>query len=156
MEWCWSRPIHINSLPHTVTTNKPASTETMEVVQGLLLFSHQLVSDSAIPQTAACQASPVLYYLSRVCSNSCPLSQWRYLTSSSSPAHFSSCPQSFSASGSFPMNSLFSSGSQCIGALASVLPMNIQGWFPLGLTALISLLSKGLSRVFVSTTRLAS
>ena len=154
MEWCWRRPIHINSLPHTATMNKPASTETMEVVQGLLLFSHQVISDSAIPDCSM-PGSPVLYYLSRVCSNSCPLSQWCYLTSSCSAAHFS-CPQSFSASGSFPMNSLFSSGSQHIGALASVLPMNIQGWFPLGLTGLISLLSKGLSRVFVSTTRLAS
>ena len=67
---------------------------------------------------------------------------------------FSSCPQSFPASGSFPLNQLFTSGGQRIGASASasVLPMNIQGWFPLGLTDLISLLSKGLSRVFSSTT----
>ena len=67
---------------------------------------------------------------------------------------FSSCPQSFPASGSFPMNRLFTSGGQRIGASASasVLPMNIQGWFPLGLTDLISLLSKGLSRVFSGTT----
>ena len=68
---------------------------------------------------------------------------------------FSPCPQSFPASGSFPMRWLFTSGSQSIGALASasVLPMNIQGWFPLGLTGLISLLSKGLSRVFSTTVR---
>ena len=67
---------------------------------------------------------------------------------------FSSCPQSFPASGSFPINQLFTSGGQSSGASASasVLPMNIQGWFPLGLTDLISLLSKGLSRVFSSTT----
>ena len=67
---------------------------------------------------------------------------------------FSSYPQSIPASGSFPMTRLFTSGSQSIGALASaaVLPMNIQGWFPLGLTGLVSLLSKGLSRVFSSTT----
>ena len=67
---------------------------------------------------------------------------------------FSSCPQTFPESGSFPMNQLFTSDCQSIGAsaLASVLPMDIQGWFPLGLTGLISLLSKGLSRVFSSNT----
>ena len=70
---------------------------------------------------------------------------------SSSVTLFSSCPLSFPASASFPMNSLLASGGQSIGASASVLPMNIQGWFPLGLTGLISLLSKGLSRVFFST-----
>ena len=81
----------------------------------------------------------------RVCSNSHPLNQWCHPTSSSSVALFSSCPQSFPASGSFPMGQLFSLGGQSIGtsAWASVLPMNIQGWFPLGLTGLISLLSKG-------------
>ena len=73
-------------------------------------------------------------------------------TISSSAIPFSSCSQSFSASGSFPMSRLFESGGQSIGASASVLPMNIYGWFPLGLTDLISLLSKGLSRVFSSTT----
>ena len=83
-----------------------------------------------------------------VCSNSCPLSQWCHPTISSSVIPFSSCTQSFPASGSFPMSQLFTSGSQSIGASASVLPVNIQGWFPLGLTGLISLLSKGLSRVF--------
>ena len=78
---------------------------------------------------------------------------WCYLTISSSVAPFSSCPQSFSASGSFPMSWLLASGSQSIGALASasVLPMNIRGWFPLGLIRLISLQSQGLSRVFSST-----
>ena len=67
---------------------------------------------------------------------------------------FSSCPQSFPASGSFPVSQLFTSGGQSIGASgsASVLPMNIQGWFPLGWTGLTSLLSKGLLRVFSSTT----
>ena len=86
-------------------------------------------------------------------SNSCPLSQWCRPTISSSASPFSSCPQSFPASGSFPMSQLFTSGGQSIGAsaLASVLPINIQVWFPLGLTYLI-LLSKGLSRVFSSTT----
>ena len=88
-----------------------------------------------------------------VCSNSCPLSQWCHPTISSSVAPFSTSPQSLTASGSFPVNQLFTSGGQTIGASASasVLPMNIQDWFPLGLTGLISWLSKGLSRVFSST-----
>ena len=90
----------------------------------------------------------------RVCSNPCPLSWWCYLTISSSAALLSFCLQSFPASGSFPMSWLFTSGGQSIGASASVsvLPMNIQDWFPLGLTGLISLSSKGLSGVFSSTT----
>ena len=73
------------------------------------------------------------------------MSQWCHPTISSSVVLFSSCLQSFLASGSFPMSQFFSSGGQSIGvsASASILPMNIQGWFPLGLTALISLLSKG-------------
>ena len=89
-----------------------------------------------------------------VCSNSCPLSQWCYLTILSSAAPISFGLQSFLASGYFPMSWLFESAGQSIGASASVslLLMNIQGWFPLGLTGLISLLSKGLSRVFSSTT----
>ena len=73
------------------------------------------------------------------CSNSCPLSQWCHPTISSSVIPFSSSPQSFPASGAFPMSQLFTSGGQSIGASASVLPMNIQDWFPLGLTSLISL-----------------
>ena len=84
----------------------------------------------------------------RAYSNSCPLSQRHHLTISSSVVPFSSCPQSFPASGSFPMSQLFTSGGQRIGTSASVLPMNIQGWFPLGLTGLISFLCKGLLRVF--------
>ena len=77
------------------------------------------------------------------CSNSCPLSQWCHPTISSSVIPFSSCPQSFPVSGSYPMSQIFTSGGQSIGASASasVLPMNIQDWFPLGLTGLISLLS---------------
>ena len=91
---------------------------------------------------------------SGVCSKSCPLSRWCHPTISSSVTPFSSCPQSFPASGSFPMNQLFPSGGQSTGASAStsVLPINIQGWFPLGWTGWISLPFKGLSRVFSSTT----
>ena len=87
----------------------------------------------------------------RTCSNSCPSSWWCHPTISFSVVPFSSCPQSFPASGSFPMSQLFTSGGQSIGTSASVLPMNIQDWFPLGLTGLISLLSKGLSRAFSRT-----
>ena len=89
-----------------------------------------------------------------VCSNSCPLSQWSHPTISSSVIPFFSCLQSFPASGSFPMSQLLTSSGQSIGVSASapVLTMNIQGWIPLGLTGLISLLSKRLSRVFSSTT----
>ena len=91
---------------------------------------------------------------SGACSNSCPLSRWYHPTISSSVIPFSSCPQSFPALGSFLMSQLFASGGQSTGASASasVLPMNIQGWFPLWLTGLISLLSKELLRVFSSTT----
>ena len=90
----------------------------------------------------------------RACSNSCPLSQWCHPTILSSIFPFSSCLQSFPASGSFPMSQFFASGGQSIGASpsASVLPMNIQDLFPLQLTGLISLQSKGLSRVFSNTT----
>ena len=94
----------------------------------------------------------VLHHLSRVCSNSCLLSWWYHPAISSSLFPFSSCLQSFPASESFPMSQLFVSGGQSIGASASVLPMNIQGWFPSGLTGLISLESKGLSRIFFSIT----
>ena len=89
----------------------------------------------------------------RVCSNSCPSSQWGHSTISSSAISFSSCPQSFPESGSFPMNWLFASSGQRTraSASASVLLMNIQGWFPLGLTGLISLKFKELSRVFSNT-----
>ena len=82
------------------------------------------------------------------------MSWWCHLTISSSVVPFSSCLQSFPASESFPMTQFFESGGQSIGAsaLASVLPMNIQDWFPVGLTGWISLQSKGLSRVFSSTT----
>ena len=88
------------------------------------------------------------------CSNSCPLSRWCHPTMSCSVVPFSSCLQSFSALGFFPRSQFFTSGGQTIGvsALASVLPMNIQDWFPLGLTCLISLQSKGLSRIFSNTT----
>ena len=90
----------------------------------------------------------------KACSNSCPSSRRCHPTTSSSVVPFSSRLRSFPRSGSFQMSQLFASGSQSIGVLAwaSVLPMNIQDWFPLGLTGWISLQSKGLSRVFSNTT----
>ena len=90
---------------------------------------------------------------SGACSNSCPLSWWCHPTISSSVVPFSSCLQSFPASGSFLMSQFFVSGGQIMGVSpsVSVLPMNIQDWFPLGLTGWISLQSKGLSRAFSNT-----
>ena len=90
----------------------------------------------------------------RVYSNSCPLSWWCHPTISSSVIPFSSCPQSFPTAMSFPMSQLFTSGGQNIGdsASASVLPINIQGWFHLRLTVLMFLPSKGPPRLFHSTT----
>ena len=87
-----------------------------------------------------------------VCSDSCPLSQWCYLTISSSVIPFSSCLQSFPTSGSFPVSHFFASGEENIWASVSAHPKNIQGWSPLGWTGLSSLQSKGLSRVFSNTT----
>ena len=96
---------------------------------------------------------PVHHQLPEPASNSCPSSRWCHPTISSSVVPFS-CLQSFPASGSFLMSQFFASGSQTIGisASTSILPMNIQVWFPLGMTGWISLQSKGLSRVFSNTT----
>ena len=103
--------------------------------------------------TAARQAS-LSFTIARADSNSCPLSQWCHPTILSSVIPFSSCLQFFPASGFFPMSQFFASGGQSTGALpsASVPPMNIQDWSPLGWTGWISLLSKGLSKVFSKTT----
>ena len=120
----------------------------------VLLFSRAVVADSLRPHELQ-HARLLCPSLSPgVCSNSCPLSRWCHPTISSFVTLFSSWLQSFPASRSFPMTRLFTSGGQSIGAsaLASVLPMNIQGWFPLWSTYLISLLSEGLWRVFSSTT----
>ena len=102
--------------------------------------------------TTACQAS--LSISPRVHPNLCPLSRWCHPTISSSVVPFSSCPQSFPASGNFPVSQLFTSGGQRIGVSAStsVLPVNTPDWSPLGWTGWISLQSKGLSRVFSNTT----
>ena len=116
---------------------------------GLLLFSSSVVSDSLQPHGQQHTRLPYPPPSPGVYSSSCPLSQWCHPT-----IPFSTSLQSFPASGSFPMSLFFISGGQSIGTstLASVLPMNIQDWFPLGWTGWISLQSKGLSRVFFNTT----
>ena len=117
-------------------------------------FSLLVVSNTLRPHGLQHVRLPCPSPSPRVCSNSRPLSWWCHPTISSSVAFFSSCLQSFPATGSFPMSQFFASHGQSIGASASasVLPVTIQGWFPLVLTGLISLLSKGLSRVFSNTT----
>ena len=121
----------------------------------LLLFHHQVMSDSLWHHGLQHARLPSPSLPPRVCSNSCPLSQWCYLIiSSSALSPLSFCLQYFPALGSFPVSWFFTSGTQSIGdsASASALPVNIQRWFPLGLIGLISLQSKGLLRVFSSTT----
>ena len=117
-----------------------------------LLFSHSVISDSLWTHDQQHTRIPYLSLSPGVCSKSSPLSQWCHPAISSSVSPFSTCSQSLPASGSFLMRQLLVSGGQSIGASASIsdLPVNIQGWFPLGLTSLISFQSKGLSRVFSS------
>ena len=126
----------------------------------ILLLSHSVMLILCDPLDGSMPgSSTILQYLHcpplspRVCSNSCSLSWWCYLTISPFVAPFSFCLPSFPASGSIPMGHLFLSGDQSVRAstLASVL-MNIQGWFPLGLNGMISLQSKEPSRVFSKTT----
>ena len=116
------------------------NTQVAGLVPLLWLFSSSVVSNSLRPHGLQHARLPCPLPSPGACSNSCPLSWWYHSTISSSVARFSSCPQSFPASGSFPMSWLFTSHGQSIwaSASASVLPMNIQGWFPLGLTGLIS------------------
>ena len=116
-------------------------------------FSHSVVSNSLQPHGLQHTRLPCPSPTLRIYSNSCPLSQRCYPTISSSVVPFSSHLQSFPASGSFPMSQFIPSGGKRIGvsSSASVLPMNVQDCFPLGLTGWISLQSKGLSRVFFST-----
>ena len=111
-------------------------------------FSRSVVSDSLQPNELQHSMPPCPSPTPRVHPNPCPSSWWCHLTISSSVVPFSSCPQSFPASGSFPMSQLFPSGGQriVVSASASVLPMNTQDWSPLWWTGWISLQSKGLSR----------
>ena len=117
-------------------------------------FSCSVMSNSLLPHKSQHVRPPCPSPTPGVYSNSCPLSRWCHPAISSSVVPFSSCPQSLPASGSFPMSQLFFAwGGQSIGvsALASVLPMNTQDWFPLEWTGWISLQSKGLLRVFSNT-----
>ena len=135
--------------------NKPVLVQTWYII---LLFSVQfsrsVVSDSLRPHEPQHARPPCPTPTLRVYPNPCPSSRWCHLTISSSIIPFSSCPQSFPASGSFLMSQLFTWDSQSIrvSASTSVLPMNTQDWSPLGWTDWIALQSKGLSRVFSNTT----
>ena len=120
----------------------------------LVQFSCSVMSDSLQPHESQHARPPCPSPTPGLHPNSCPSSRWCHPAISSSVVPFSSCPQSLPASESFPMSQLFAWGHQSIGvsALASVLPKNTQGWFPLEWTGWISLQSKGLSRVFSNTT----
>ena len=117
-------------------------------------FSHSVMSSSLRPHEPQHTRPPCPSPTPGVHPNSCPLSRWCHPAISSSVNPFSSCPQSFPASGSVQMSQLFASGGQSIGVSAStlVLPMKTQDWSPLGWTGWISLQSRGLSRVFSNTT----
>ena len=120
----------------------------------VVLFSHSVMPDYLRPHGLLHPRLPCPSATPGVCSNSCLSSWWCHVTISSSVISSFFCLQSFLASGSLPMSWLFTSCDQNIGAsyAASILPMNIQDWFPLGLTDLICLYSKGISRVFFNTT----
>ena len=120
----------------------------------LVLFSRSVISDSLRPHESQHTRPPCPSPTPRVHWDTHPLSQWYHPAISSSVVPFSSCLQSFPASGSFQMNQFFASGGKSIGVSAStsVLPMNIQDWSPLERTGWISLQSQGLSRVFSNTT----
>ena len=117
----------------------------------VVLFSRSVVSDLCDPMACSTPGFPVFFYLPELAQTHGPLSRWCHPTISSSVGPFS-CLQSFPASGSFPVSQLFTSGGQCNGASASasVLPVNIQDCFPLGLTGSISLQSKGLSITLIN------
>ena len=132
-------------------TRRQCSWEPIIVISSVQFLN---VSDSLWPHGLQHARPPCPSPTPRVYSNSCPLNQWCHPTISSSVIPFSSCPQSFPASGSFQMSQLFASGGQSTGVSvsASALSMNIQDWFPLGWTGWITLQSKGLSKVFWNTT----
>ena len=134
------------------------TTEYFKIYLSMILFSVQfscsVMSHSLWPHEPQHARPPCASPTPEVHQNPCPLSRWCHPTISSSVVPFSSCPQSFPASGSFLMSQFFTSGGQSIGVSTStsVLPMNTQDWSPLGWTGWISLQSKGLSRVFSNTT----
>ena len=150
LEYLHQKQSHVMPPLNQMTSSNPKMESTFTSVQ----FSRSVVSNSLQPHGLQHTRPPCPSPTPGACSNSSPLSQWCYPTISSSVIPFSSCLQSFPGSGSFPRSQFFTSGGQSIGVLASasVLPMNIQGWFPLRWIGLISLQSKGLSRVLSNTT----
>ena len=148
--------VYVNSLVSSGRVTAQSSvvgTRYMGVQFSSVQFSCSVVSDSLRPHELQHARPSCPLPTPRIYSNSCPLSWWCYPTISSSLVPFSSCLQSFRALGSFQISQFFMSGGQSIGVSvsASVLPMNIQYWFPLGWTGWISLQSKGISRVFSNT-----
>ena len=142
-------------MPEWCSREKCSEAETFQIYLKNIKsqFTCPVMSDSLRPHGLQLARPPCPSPVSGVYSNSCPLSQWCHPTISSSVIPFSHL-QSFPASGSFQMSQFLALGGQSIGVSAStsVVPMNIQDWFPLALTGLISLQSKGLSRVFSHTT----
>ena len=148
---CWDS---MNLLSPSLSTDlSNASLYILKVICSVK-FSCSVVSNSLQPHGLQHTRLPCPSPTPGACSTPCPLSRWCHPIISSSVIPFSSCPQPFPESGSFPMCQFLASGGQSIGVSASapVLPMNIQDWFPLGLTSWISLQSKGLSRTFSNTT----
>ena len=169
LEWLWRNqqfwvsvtPIFIHSIQvvNTITVvltvwSPPNQQHQHHLESSSVQFSCSVVSDSLRPHGLQHFRLPCPSPTPRVYSNSYPLSRWCHPTILSSVVPFSSCLQSVPVSGSFQMSQFFASGGQSIGVSASVsvLPMNIQDWFPLGWTGWISLQSKGLSKVFSNTT----
>ena len=150
---CLPRPFHVYEQAINTRKNRSFVRIWKLMWEGLQFSSIAQLSDCLQPHGLQHTRLPV-YHPPQVCSNSCPLSRWCHSTISSSVVPFSSCLQSFPASGSFQMSQFFSLDGQDTGvsASASILAMNIQDWFPLGLSGLIFLQSKGLSREFSSTT----
>ena len=146
----WSNVLFLLCIKVTSWVKKYKLLASLSSVQ----FNHSVMSNSFRLHGLKHVRPPCLLLTPRAYSNSCPLSRWRHRTISSSVIPFSSCLQSFPASGSFPMSQIFASDGQTIGvsASASVLPMNIQDWFLLGWTGWISLHSKALARVCSNTT----
>ena len=142
----------LSKCPNVRSTNiRHMGTHYSQIVQNSVQFSHSVVSDSLPPHELRHTRPPCPSPTTGVYPNPSPLSRWCHPTISSSVIPFSSCPQSFPASGSFQMSQLFTSCGQRISASTSVLQMKTQDWSPLEWTGWISLQSKGLATVFSST-----
>ena len=141
-------------IPSPSTHLHPSVKQPLAIKKCSVHFSRSVISNSLRPHEPKHARPPYPSPTARVYPNPCPLSRWCHPTISSNVIPFSSCPQSFPASGSFQMSLVFASGGQSNGVSAptSVLPMNTQDWSPLGWTGWISLQPKGLSRVFSNTT----